>query len=221
MDRFQLGSLLQLLANYPHTKYPSHDACYDVFSRTLIKNTYRERPATPEACQTFSAFIMKRVQEFEQHVSNLVRRRRIDEARACSEQLDNLKRTLDQLASQFNEQTVIPSALETSCLISIAEDEGSSDEQVLENQRKGMEESFRIAYFGRRIFPTKRGFFGITSESVRIGDKVWILAGAGTPFVLRSAGQSKSKIVGAAYVDGLMHGESVVENVMINRIFLI
>ncbi|KAI1351609.1 HET-domain-containing protein [Xylaria sp. FL0043] len=220
MDHFQLDSLLQLLSNYPCNEYPTHEACYDAFARSLIKNTYHEQPATPEACQAFSAFIMKRVQEFEQHVANLARRRRTDEARDFTKKLDNLKHTLDLLASQFNEQNVIPSALETSCLISIAEDEGSADEQVLEDRRKGMEESFRIAYLGRRMFLTDRGFFGITSESVRIGDKVWILAGSRTPFVLRIIEQSKSNVVGEAYVHGLMQGEAVVRNAMTKRIFL-
>ncbi len=221
MNRFQLDSLLQLLANYPHQHYPSNEPCCDAFSRTLIKSTFRERPASQQACEAFSGFIMKRIQEFDEHISNLIGRRRMNEARAFSERLDNLKQTLDDLSSRFHEQNVVPSALEISRLISIAEDEGSTDEQVLEDQRKGMEESFRIAYIGRRIFVTKRGFFGITSESVKMGDTVWILAGAGTPFVLRNIGQRKSRVVGEGYVDGLMQGEAIVGGVATEQIFLV
>ncbi|KAI1422380.1 HET-domain-containing protein [Xylaria sp. FL1777] len=221
MNHFQLDSLLQLLANYPHKHYPSNEPCYDAFSRTLIKNTFRDIPAGPEACQSFAAFIMKRIQEFEEHIANLINRRRVDVARTFAERLDKLKHTLDELASRFDGQNIIPSALETSQLISIAEDEGSMDEQVLEDQRKGNEESFRIACLGRRIFVTKRGFFGITSESVRIGDTVWILAGARTPFAFRATGQRKLRLVGEAYVDGLMQGEAIIGQVMTERVSLV
>ncbi|KAI3323721.1 HET-domain-containing protein [Xylariaceae sp. AK1471] len=208
MNGFQLGLLLQVLADNAQKQYRSDELCGDAFLRTLIKNTFAEQPVGEEAREAFAAFIMKRIQEFDGHVLNLNIRGRIDEAEAFWQQLEGLKSTLDELSSKFH---IVPSVLETLRLISQALDEGSDEEKELEDKRKGMEESFRIAYLGRRIFATKQGYFGITSESVGIGDIVWILAGARTPYVLRNnIGDKKSKIVGEAYVDGLMQGEAAV-----------
>jgi hypothetical protein len=208
MNSFQLGPLLHVLDGISREQYRTDELCGDAFLRTLIKGTFAEKPVGKAAHEAFSAFVMKRVQEFEGHVINLYVRERIEEAGAFSQQLDDLKCALDQLSCKFN---VVPSTSKTSRLISLALQEGSTEEQELEDRRKGMEESFRIAYLGRRIFATKKGYLGITSESVEKGDTVWVLAGARTPYVLRNnRGEKKATVVGEAYVDGLMQGETVV-----------
>jgi hypothetical protein len=55
--------------------------------------------------------------------------------------------------------------------------------------------------------------FGYTIRGVKPGDAVCVFNGAPTPHVLRkasyiAAGVVRWKIVGHAYVDGLMHGEA-------------
>jgi hypothetical protein len=143
-----------------------------------------------------------------------VEKERQDAAKAFVKQRGDLKDTLDELSSRINphKQEPYPSASETERLISIAEKEGTEEEKELEGRRIAMEESLRIAYIGRRIFVTRQGYFGITSESVSIGDKAWILAGARTPFVLRikDPEQKKWRVVGEAYVHGVMKGEAAV-----------
>ena len=61
----------------------------------------------------------------------------------------------------------------------------------------------------RRIFRTKTCLLGIGPKSIRIGDEVWILAGANVPFVLRrlDGDQNRYTLVGEAYVHGIMHGD--------------
>jgi hypothetical protein len=59
----------------------------------------------------------------------------------------------------------------------------------------------------RRLFRTTRGLLGMGPLEIEMGDEVWILAGANTPVVLRNGSTGKKKLLGEAYVHGLMHGE--------------
>ena len=63
---------------------------------------------------------------------------------------------------------------------------------------------------GRALFATCSGYLGAGLESVRMGDEVWVLAGASVPCVLRPAGEKQYRLVGDAYVHGLMHGDGSV-----------
>jgi hypothetical protein len=69
-------------------------------------------------------------------------------------------------------------------------------------------QSTRIA-----ISPTKQ--LCIVPEATKVGDVVCILAGCGMPIVLRPVASQKSRsyrVVGAAYVHGVMDGEAVIES---------
>lgn len=60
----------------------------------------------------------------------------------------------------------------------------------------------------RRVFRTENGLLGTGAKSVRANDEVWVLCGANVPFVLRRAGDGgRYRLVGEAYVHGLMHWE--------------
>ena len=59
----------------------------------------------------------------------------------------------------------------------------------------------------RRLFRTAGGQLGLGPSSLRPGDKVWLIKGAISPFVLREAGEGKHILVGEAYMLGFMHGE--------------
>ena len=93
---------------------------------------------------------------------------------------------------------------------------------------RGVDSAIGIVYKNRRIFRSGRGYLGCTSKDVRLGDVVCLVAGAPTPFVFRRLGgqgglgfteQSRStymplssdlgrvRLVGAAYVHGIMNGE--------------
>ena len=62
---------------------------------------------------------------------------------------------------------------------------------------------------GRRLFRTGKGYLGMGSVSVETGDRVWVLKGANVPFVLRLVGNGRYRVVGEAYVHGVMRGEAV------------
>jgi len=59
----------------------------------------------------------------------------------------------------------------------------------------------------RRLFKTKEGYLGTGVRSLREGDEVWILHGAGVPFVLRPQSNGNYRLVGESFVYGVMHGE--------------
>ena len=62
---------------------------------------------------------------------------------------------------------------------------------------------------GRQLVKTDSGRVGLASTSATVGDEVWILSGASVPFVLRRVSKdSQYRLVGEAYVHGIMDGEA-------------
>jgi hypothetical protein len=61
----------------------------------------------------------------------------------------------------------------------------------------------------RRLFLTDGNYLGIGAQSAQIGDQVWIVSGPSTPFVLRPMQNGRYKLIGEAYVHGIMRGEAV------------
>jgi hypothetical protein len=70
------------------------------------------------------------------------------------------------------------------------------------------------------FFITKKGYIGAGPPDTRPGDQVWILCGGQVPFVLRQTENGSTdldracerRLVGDAYVHGIMDGEAVDEN---------
>jgi hypothetical protein len=63
---------------------------------------------------------------------------------------------------------------------------------------------------GRKLFSTRQGMLGLGPSILREGGLCCVLIGAPVPFVLRSFGE-KYKLVGEAYVRGVMKGEAMVD----------
>lgn len=77
-------------------------------------------------------------------------------------------------------------------------------------------EAFRRVAGGRRIFRTENGWLGLGPVSLEIGDSVWILAAARTPFALQKLSDGTPdayELVGEVYVHGAMHGETLGDGV--------
>lgn len=62
----------------------------------------------------------------------------------------------------------------------------------------------------KRMFATDTGYLGLAHRSLEIGDEVFVLLGADTPFVLRGVSEGLYVLRGEAYVHGIMDGESIV-----------
>lgn len=63
--------------------------------------------------------------------------------------------------------------------------------------------------FPMRLFVTKNGFIGLGHPEARKGDLVLVLRGLTVPVILREY-QDGYQVVGVAYVDNVMQGETVV-----------
>ncbi|RYP63766.1 hypothetical protein DL771_009127 [Monosporascus sp. 5C6A] len=59
-----------------------------------------------------------------------------------------------------------------------------------------------------RIFRTEEQHLGNGPRAVEKGDQVWILSGAKVPVILRPANEGRWKVVGEAYIHGIMQGEA-------------
>ena len=61
----------------------------------------------------------------------------------------------------------------------------------------------------RRLFVTEKGYIGLGAISVQTGDKVFVFPGGLVPFVLRTSIEGCYRLVGEAYVHGIMRGEAL------------
>lgn len=73
-------------------------------------------------------------------------------------------------------------------------------------------DAFSRVFGGRRMFKMAGvdggpDFLGIGHMSLQLGDEIWVLPESNVPFVLRKVEHWKYKLVGDAYVHGMMHGE--------------
>jgi len=73
--------------------------------------------------------------------------------------------------------------------------------QVPYLQRAAMACSFRA------FVQTENGRMGLAPLSARLGDEIWNLKGAKIPFILRPQPDGGFKLIGEAYVHGIMQGE--------------
>jgi hypothetical protein len=65
-----------------------------------------------------------------------------------------------------------------------------------------------VAY-GRRPFCTSKGHIGIGPSEMAAGDLLYILIGAHVPYILRPDTHGRLRLIGEAYVHGIMDGEAM------------
>ncbi|ROW01276.1 hypothetical protein VMCG_05874 [Cytospora schulzeri] len=71
------------------------------------------------------------------------------------------------------------------------------------------------------LFVTANGRVGLGHPGLEICDTVWVVGGARAPFIFRETGQKDSyRLVGDAYVYGIMHGECLSEKTMASSVLL-
>jgi hypothetical protein len=68
---------------------------------------------------------------------------------------------------------------------------------------------FSFTCYGRQYFSTKMGRLGLGSLGIREGDRIYIFYGAEVPFIVRFGASDNVQLVGHAYVNGIMNGESL------------
>lgn len=107
------------------------------------------------------------------------------------------------------------------------EDEREALEQEL---KKGYDTYYTIVFASLpQFYITDKGHMGLGPQSIKTGDTVWVISGCPSPLVLRRSegmGDSpntskKYRLMGEAYVHGIMHGEAVDEKTEWDDICLI
>ncbi|OTA64865.1 HET-domain-containing protein [Hypoxylon sp. EC38] len=83
------------------------------------------------------------------------------------------------------------------------------DPEFSEAESWGFERRFWWAALNRRFFRTKTGWYGLAHKLIREGDVCCVFEGVRVPFVLRPVDGEGYKLVGDAYVHGVMRGEAV------------
>jgi hypothetical protein len=66
-----------------------------------------------------------------------------------------------------------------------------------------------VKAYKRRPFVTAKGHLGLGPDDIKAGDLIALVIGSQVPFVLREIADGKYKLIGEAYVDGIMDGEAV------------
>jgi hypothetical protein len=214
-QELDIEPLLNMLLQYARKVYASGETPCDAFLRTIVKDGFRGVQNKSEICDGFSAFVMIRLWELRDCVDDVDNTEM--QHNSLADQLESAEATINRLAVRYPS---FPSVRELEEMIRISGNEGSVEEQKLERDRKDFEQSFRVAYFGRRVIRTHKAYFGITAETVEKGDRVWILTGAKAPFVLRTGDNGSWRLVGEAYVHGIMNGEAVSKEDQMQHIHL-
>ncbi|EUC42939.1 hypothetical protein COCMIDRAFT_102197 [Bipolaris oryzae ATCC 44560] len=92
-------------------------------------------------------------------------------------------------------------------------DDASSTLSLSQDYKKGDDKRYTAAYLAEstRCFLTRDGRLGLGPRITAGGDQIWLPMGADTPFVLRPLHGGKFKILGQAYLHGVMQGEVVAD----------
>jgi hypothetical protein len=198
-SQFQLNSILSLLAT-------THATIFDDFWRALIKDTFRsQRPAdAKQARKAFRALLAVYVWELQIAAQ--------DSPSAYGALLTSTNSSISALAAREENGGLIPSLDEVEELIGVAklDPDESREKREMDGDVDDFRGVFREACAGRRMVGVEGGRLGITAEGVKVGDVVWVLAGAEVPVVLREGSEKgRWRLVGDAFVCGIMGGEAV------------
>ena len=72
----------------------------------------------------------------------------------------------------------------------------------------------------RRLAWTEKGYLGLVANRTEVGDGGWLCKGSSVPLILRQEGEKGWKVIGDAYVHGIMKGEGWREE-KCERVFIV
>jgi hypothetical protein len=75
--------------------------------------------------------------------------------------------------------------------------------------RNTLPPGFENYALGRSLAVTKKGYLGLVSKDVQKGDRVAVLMGSETPFILRKRSFGGFAVIGETYIHGIMDGEVI------------
>ncbi|KAN0113261.1 Heterokaryon incompatibility protein (HET) domain containing protein [Hyaloscypha variabilis] len=212
IDSHQEYTLLALLKHCLDAPSPYADPI-DAWWRTLIKDTFQASPigsreGIVEACRAFATLLTYWVWSLETRISELgTPLTNTPFHQTLTKAYSHLHSLIVHL-SPIDKTQAIPSWSSIRSNIKLGE---ANVSETFDQDYEHIASSFRLAYMGRRLFVTASGHQGIGPQALEKGDEVWILGGAKVPMVLRRVQEGIYRLVGEAYVHGIMEGEAVGE----------
>jgi hypothetical protein len=206
-SNLEFDGLLNALIEYPSSRSPYGLEYSRAWYQTLIAGRFRDGPADDVALGAFRILVAFYVNDIDDTLENSENYDAVE--------IENLRRTkkrlqkaISDLAARDSNRGVIPSLedIENICR-TLKEDKESPKGRQLDRDIRDIRQSFERAYQGRRLFRTAGNYLGIAPDYLEVGDEVWILSGADTPYVLRKSNRDW-RVVGEAYVHGIMHGQA-------------
>lgn len=76
-------------------------------------------------------------------------------------------------------------------------------------ERNTLPPGFEKYALGRSLAVTKKGYLGLVLKDVQKGDRVAVLMGSETPFILRKRSSDGFSVIGETYIHGIMDGEVI------------
>jgi hypothetical protein len=206
-----LKTNISLCLSVPQTYKPTNQHRTEALWRTLITDTTERPTKYHPALQEYAAYFHDwLLYMFSKSLSSLTRAR-------MQTELNDICKLLIELTDSSGPNPVDASCLPTRKELSASIKSGNAFRSD-GTERKGFylfDRAFRTISSGRCLFVTEEGHLGLGPESLEKGDEVWVLQGARVPFVLREnwdwREEGTYKVVGEAYVHGVMHGEMVEE----------
>jgi hypothetical protein len=80
--------------------------------------------------------------------------------------------------------------------------------QIFKQPRADLLTQSRYLLFRRMIRTEGKKYLGLVSGDVRRGDEVWLLEGSKIPLVIRRQREGYGRLIGDAYIHGIMYGEA-------------
>lgn len=220
-ERHSMHTLLQILQTALRSA-STHDV-REEFWRALIKDTFDGQEAGKDAFEAFPALFLGGLWQLTQAIED--NGTPFQELDADPDYLADHRGPLAELELTLEKTREVIDSLTAGDQCTLVYGWGKMNQYIemdgalpearaVNSNIDRITDSFQAAYIGRRLFRTRDNHIGIAAQSMCKDDEIWVLAGVAVPMILRRCGVGEWKLVGEAYVHGIMKGELVKERAL-------
>ncbi|KAH8802983.1 heterokaryon incompatibility protein-domain-containing protein [Xylogone sp. PMI_703] len=195
-------------------KYPGSGVSYtDVLWRTLIADSHqplgnanapRQSPADNRLARAFNEWLITRSER-----ERTIYWNKKNSKKTFEQELDKYVTVLMEMGRLDRSGILFPPAKIKTALTVLGFPPTNKLKIELFERKDTYQAAANDIIRDRRLVLTSRGYLGLVAQSVGVGDQVWILSGPSTPFILRPLSTGRYRLMGEAYIRGIMYGEAV------------
>ncbi|KAH7129526.1 heterokaryon incompatibility protein-domain-containing protein [Dactylonectria estremocensis] len=213
----ELAKWIKILMRMDQVYAPTGQSADEAFWRTLIHDQdFGNRPSRLVTGQDFQNTLSTRAS------SRLRQDFKVGGTEAVAERLESW-RDIDTLAERYPDSIEGLDVLRRYCsgkgFLSTADGQDPVTEKESDAWRSDVYDGASMfaallggTMFNRCIVHTAEEYLAHASGSTCAGDEIWILAGCPSPLVLRAAEErGEYRLIGEAYVHGVMNGEAITD----------